>query len=464
MQKAYEKYKESGVEWIGNVPNHWEPIRLKFLGALYSGLSGKKGDDFRKEDSEFNHNYIPFTNIANNFEIDLEKLDSVEIFPDENQNQVEKNDLFFLMSSENYDDIGKTAILLDDTENTYLNSFCKGFRLFDNKDLDAKFLNYLLSGDVYRKILSIEAKGFTRINLQMGKIQNLPVVIPASKMEQSKIAAFLDYHTTLIDSLIDKKEKLIEKLQEQRQAIINEAVTKGLNPGAELKDSRIDWLGNIPKHWKFIKISSVAKQNQYSITGGPFGSDLKNEEFTPEGVRIIQLQNIGVGEFRDHYKIYTSEEKADELFSCNIFPGDLIIAKMADPVARACIMPDFDRRYIMASDGIRFEVNDEKVSSKFLEYAINSKYFNFQAELKSTGTTRLRIGLTEFKKLKLLLPPRAEQDIILEFLEGKDSSIKKSIDSINISIQKLKEYRQSLISEAVTGKIDVRDWQKPNDS
>lgn len=327
-----------------------------------------------------------------------------------------------------------------------------------NEYLDSKYLfYYLLASRNY--ILSL-AYGGGQPNISQDIIKKLWITT-LTLSEQTQIATYLDYHTGKIDQLIAKKESLIQKLQEQRQAIINEAVTKGLNPDVEMKDSGIEWLGEIPEHWKFIKISSVAKDNRYSITGGPFGSDLKNEEFTPEGVRIIQLQNIGVGAFRDSYKIYTSEEKADELFSCNIFPGDLIIAKMAEPVARACIMPDFDNRYIMASDGIRFEVDEDKASTKFLEYAINSKYFNFQAELKSTGTTRLRIGLTEFKKLKLLLPPREEQKKILAFLELKDSSIKNSINYLYNSIEKLKDYRQSLISEAVTGKIDVRDWEKP---
>jgi len=216
------------------------------------------------------------------------------------------------------------------------------------------------------------------------------------------------------------------------------------------KDSGVEWLGEIPEHWSLRNFEIVAKKDRYSITGGPFGSDLKNQEYTEKGVRIIQLQNIGVGEFRNDYKIYTSEEKANQLFSSNIFPGEIIIAKMADPVARACIIPDFDKRYVMASDGIRLEVDTDQFNVKFIEYSINSKYFNFQAELNSTGTTRSRIGLSTLKKLKIILPSLAEQTQIAFFINHKVSIINQLITEKESLIAKLQEKRKALINEVVT--------------
>lgn len=216
------------------------------------------------------------------------------------------------------------------------------------------------------------------------------------------------------------------------------------------KGSGIEWLGEIPEHWSLRNLEIVAKKDRYSITGGPFGSDLKNEEYTEKGVRIIQLQNIGVGEFRDDYKIFTSEDKANQLSSSNIFPGEIIIAKMADPVARACIIPDFDERYIMASDGIRLEVNTEQYDVKYIVYSINSKYFNFQAELNSTGTTRLRIGLSTLKKLKIILPTLAEQNQIAIFINHKTSIIDQLISEKSTLISQLQEKRKALIYEVIT--------------
>ena len=164
--------KDSAVEWIGEVPEHWEVKRLKELGFLFSGLSGKKGDDFTDE-HEFSSNFIPFVNIANNQYISTTDIKKVIVYPNEKQNKVKKNDLFFLMSSENHEDIGKSALLKVDIVDTYLNSFCRGFR-FTKKDIVANFVNYLLTSVKCRNSISVEGKRFTRINLKIEKINNLP--------------------------------------------------------------------------------------------------------------------------------------------------------------------------------------------------------------------------------------------------------------------------------------------------
>ncbi|WP_299060106.1 restriction endonuclease subunit S [uncultured Polaribacter sp.] len=429
--KKYEVYKESGIEWMKEIPDNWLNIRLRYLCDI---TTGDKDTINQVVDGEF-----PFYVRSK----DIKKINSFS-----------------------YD--GEAILTAGDGDickiwhyvNEKFDFHQRVYMLYNFKSVNGKFLYYFLKENFIHEVLKLSAKS-TVDSLRLPMFLNFPLCIPENSKEQTQIANYLDHKTTIIDGLIDKKEQLIKKLQAQRKAIINEAVTKGLNKNAKMKNSGIEWLGEIPEHWSFISISKVAKSNRYSITGGPFGSDLKQEEYTEKGVRIIQLQNIGVGEFKNKYKIFTTEKKADELFSCNVFPGDLIIAKMADPVARACIVPNFDERFIMASDGIRFEVDETKCYVKFLEYAINSKYLNFQAELKSTGTTRLRIGLTEFKKFKLLLPNLKEQAKILFFIENKGGIIIKSVSLLKNQIKKLKAYRQAIISEAVTGKIDVRDWQAP---
>ncbi len=214
--------KDSGIEWIGKVPEHWDIKRLKELGFLYSGLSGKKGDDFTDE-HEFSSNFIPFVNIANNKNISLTDLKKVIIYPNESQNKVRKNDLFFLMSSENYEDIGKSSILREDIEDTYLNSFCRGFRI-TKKGMFANFINYLLSSDRYRSAISVEGKGFTRINLKIEKINDLLIIMPPYK-EQKAISDYLDIKTTHIDRIVETVNAQIQKLKDLRKTLINDVVT-----------------------------------------------------------------------------------------------------------------------------------------------------------------------------------------------------------------------------------------------
>lgn len=199
-------------------------FRLKNLGYLYSGLSGKSANDFNQSENESNKSFIPFTNIANNIYLKKDHLGTVVIDENENHNKVQKGDIFFLMSSEGYEDIGKSAILDDDLEETYLNSFCKGYRV-TNKKANPYFLNYLLLSDSYRKQLTIEGKGFTRINLKMEKVNDFKVYLPNSIDEQIKIVEFLDQKTQTIDNIVININKQIEALKELRKTLINDVVT-----------------------------------------------------------------------------------------------------------------------------------------------------------------------------------------------------------------------------------------------
>lgn len=199
-------------------------FRLKDLGYLYSGLSGKSGSDFNQEENPNNKGFIPFTNIANNTYLKKDHLGTVVVSDNENQNKVKKEDIFFLMSSESYEDIGKSAILDDELNETYLNSFCKGYRV-TNRKVNPYFLNYLLLSDNYRQQLIIDGKGFTRINLKMEKVNDFIVFIPNTIEEQNKIVSFLDNKTQTIDKIVSNINTQIQTLKELRKTLINDAVT-----------------------------------------------------------------------------------------------------------------------------------------------------------------------------------------------------------------------------------------------
>lgn len=217
------KLKDSEIEWIGKIPEHWEVKRLKDIGFLYSGLSGKSGDDFNQGIQGNSEYYIPFVNVANNFFIDHNALSPVLMDENEKQNKVRKGDLFFLMSSENYEDIGKSAVLIEDLKNTYLNSFCKGFRVI-KKNIHSNFLNYQFNSSSFRNILRVQGKGFTRINLKIEKVTDFKLIIPP-KSEQIAIAEYLDEKTQKIDSIASNIKVQIETLKELRKTLINDVVT-----------------------------------------------------------------------------------------------------------------------------------------------------------------------------------------------------------------------------------------------
>jgi type I restriction enzyme S subunit len=214
-------------------------------------------------------------------------------------------------------------------------------------------------------------------------------------------------------------------------------------------------------------IETVDKNVKWSFTGGPFGSDLKSDDYTEDGVRIIQLQNIGDGSFLNDYAIYTSEDKADQLLSCNIYSNEIILSKMGDPVARACKMPLSDKRYLMASDGIRYVPDEKKYSKDFLFFSINHPSFRKQAIVNSTGSTRKRIGLTELRNLKFNVPSKQEQEKIASFFSSVDSKIEQLGKKKTLLEQYKKGVMQKIFSQELRfhpkGTSSLRSGRKIDD-
>ena len=318
------------------------------------------------------------------------------------------------------------------------------YDVFEAKNCIPEFLDYMMNSYEFHKQIYSRAQGGTRLALKYESLSKFKIICPTLP-EQKKIVSIL----TSVDEVIETTQKQIDKLQDLKKAIMNELLTKGIGH-TEFKDSE---LGKIPKGWQIIKLSDINDQSdRYSFTGGPFGSDLKSQDYTKKGVRIIQLQNIGDGQFLNKYKIYTSKEKADELKSCNIFPGDIIISKMGDPVARATIIPAFDTRYLMASDGIRLSINKIKYDIKFILESINHYTVRNQAELSSTGSTRKRIGLVELRKLKIAAPTFSEQKKIASIVK----SIDKQIENKEEKLQQTQSLKKSLMQDLLTGKVRAK--------
>ena len=215
--------KDSGVKWVGAIPSHWETNKLGYLGTFYGGLSGKSGGDFHQANHPGNKPYIPYTNIYRNTYISENHFDFVVIANGENQNKVEKFDLLFLMSSETHEDLGKCCILTEEADELYLNSFCRGLRI-TNASAFPLFINYQLLGRVFKELISIEGRGFTRINLRQGALKNTPVFLPPVN-EQKQIVAHLDKRTKQIDALIAAETRRITLLNEYKESLVSSAVT-----------------------------------------------------------------------------------------------------------------------------------------------------------------------------------------------------------------------------------------------
>jgi type I restriction enzyme, S subunit len=313
-----------------------------------------------------------------------------------------------------------------------------------NNTISTDYIQQYLSSEIGRKSLLKDLVGSAQQVINLNSLKKVLVAIPPLK-EQQKIASIL----STVDKKIESIDKRIEETEKLKRGLMQTLLTKGIGH-TEFKDSKI---GRIPKVWSVRPlIETTDKKDRYSFTGGPFGSNLKSEHYTEEGIRVIQLQNIGDGEFLNDHFIYTSEEKADELKSCNIYPKEIIIAKMADPLARACKMPEGQKRYLMCSDGIRLKIDSEKYDNDFILFTINSKYFRKNAEKAGTGTTRLRIGLSSLKNLPLAIPPLQEQQKIASILSTTDEKLQVLQEKKGL----FNTLKKGLMQQLLTGQMRVK--------
>lgn len=441
--KKYDSYKDSGIEWIGEIPEHWTLKKLKFIGNLYSGLSGKSGSDFSAEPTSNTKPFINFTNVANNKYIVSDNFGHVRLDENENQNKVEKGDLLFLMSSENQEEVGKSALLNNDFGELYLNSFCKGLRISDS-EIYPNFLNYLLNSSILSQIVSLEGRGFTRINLRMEGVQNLPILYP-SLNEQTAIANYLDQKTTQIDNLIAKKERLIQLLEEERTAIINQAVTKGLpaeerlkaglDPNVPMKDSGIEWLGEIPEHWEVKKLKYVA--NLISI---------KTSE-KPE--YVIALENIESWTGKIIGNPFENEMQGEaQLFE----KGDVLFNKLRPYLAKVTLA---DKKGGAMGELLILRPN-KFVTSEFLFQRLRSEMIITVVDGSTYGTKMPRASWDKFiSLLEFGIPTIEEQNEIVKFISNNELTLDSLSHKYQQEIELLKEYKTALISEVVTGKVDV---------
>ncbi len=434
MEKAYETYKDSGVEWIGKIPESWKSVSLKWISNITKGRKPKVDYD------ESCENLLPYL--------------SMEFLRNKTSNptyaSIDEKGLVFV-------DDGDILILWDGSKAGEIVKAKKGalsstmakIDLTDS-DFESTYLNYLLQ--LGEKHIQENTIGMGIPHVSGDVLKGLKMLLPP-KQEQTQIAAYLDYHTQLIDTLISKKESLIQKLQEQRQAIINEAVTKGLNKNVALKDSGIEWLGNIPEHWEVTSIKNIL---DIPITDGPHTTP----KLYDEGIPFISAESIRNNEIDFNRKRGYISEEDYELFSKKYTPkiNDIYMVKSGATTGNIGIVKT-EEKFTIWSPLAVFRAKGEKVFYEYLFYYLQSSLFKYQVELNWSFGTQQNIGMGVLSNLKISYPSVAEQQNTISFIKNSALKIEISIEKIQTSIQKLKAYRQSLISEAVTGKIDVRDWE-----
>ena len=443
----YPEYKDSGVEWLGEVPAHWDifPIKrdLEFLTSGSRGWASHYADDGAA--------FIRIGNLTrDHIHLDLTDLQCVNV-PEGSEGErtkVKTGDVLFSITAY----LGSVAVVPDDIETAYVSQHVALARLFQRKLLPS-WVAYVTLSDVGKNYLSSQGYGGTKIQLSLEDVADLLVTAPPL-CEQASITSFLDHETARIDALVEQQQRLIELLKEKRQAVISHAVTKGLDPDVPMKDSGVDGLGEVPTHWEVIKLGLIASEK----CDGPFGSALKSEHYTDHGVRVVRLQNIKSGRYNDSDSAYIDEGYYNRsIAKSDVVSGDVLIAGLGDErniVGRACVAPSGIEPAMVKADCFRFRLIQDKACPEFVAEQLSSGA-EADAGVMASGSTRSRIPLSTMGTRKVALPPMKEQVDICKHLSDVKNTFDLLSEEAELAIRLLQERRSSLISAAVTGKIDV---------
>ncbi len=350
--------------------------------------------------------------------------------------------------------LGKIGLVPDEIRNS--NITANLMRLSPKRrKVIPKYMTCLLESYFFQNILEVASDQTTIKTITVPDLVSTILPIP-SLHEQQSIANYLDSKTHKIDTLIEKKQKQIELLKEQRTAVINHAVTKGLNLDVKMKDSGIEWLGEIPAHWKVKHFKHLLKRKKGSIKTGPFGSQLKGGDFIDSGIRVYNQRTVLDNDFQNG-KNFISREKYVSLKSFEVFPGDILITSRGT-IGKCAIVPENYDIGVLHPCLIRLQVDSAIILNEYLKLFIQeSECFKESILFESDATTIEVIYSDTLKNVRIPLPPLNEQQKILKKIELETGKIESFMDTLQREIKYFKEYRTTLISDAVTGKIDVRD-------
>jgi type I restriction enzyme S subunit len=425
MMKAYPEYKTATVKGVDEIPLQWNPMKFRHLFTIGRGLGITK--------ENLQETGIPCVNYGEihskyGFELDIEKHPlkcvSEEYISSSPNSLLNKGDLVFADTSEDLEGSGNfTQLVSDDTTFAgYHTIIARQLKNHDNR-----FLAYALDSEYYRNQVRRAVKGVKVFSITQAILKDTSILLPSIE-EQKAISSYLDVNTDRIDSLISEKENFLKLLSEKRQALISHVVTKGLNPSVPMKDSGVEWIGDIPMGWEAVKLKYLCKLQ----TGNKNTEDAKPEAEYDFFVRSQSVKKINS---------YSADCEAI------LTAGDGVgVGKVYHYVNGKF---DYHQRVYMMN-------NFKRVTGKWFFYYLSSMFHKVAMDGGSKSTVD-SLRMPVFTNFMICIPPIEEQENLVREIASQSYNIDKLIKETNNSIELLKEHRTALISAAVTGKIDVRE-------
>ncbi len=448
--KKYEAYKDSGVEWLGEIPSHWLCISLKNIEPYNSQMVQTGPFGAQLHASDYVDEGVPLILIKNVRNLAIDDSDIPKISAEDAKRlsiyRVEVGDIVFSRVGS----IGRIAKVTEKERGWLISGQMLRLRLGSNS-LNPAYSVYALSSKIVEDYVTYYSVGSTRDSINTEILMNLKIPLPPLE-EQKRIAAFLDKETTKIDTLIDKQEQLIALLQEKRQAIISHAVTRGLNPNAKMKDSGIEWLEEVPEHWEVKKLKFVARIQ-------PSNVDKKSKENEKEVLLCNYTDVYYNEEITADLSLMKATASDVQIRKFTLKRGDTIITKDSeDPndIAVPAYVPQ-DLEGVVCGYHLALLRPGKGTCGGYLKRVMDTQYARSVFATRANGITRYGLGTYAISNFILPLPPLEEQKQIAAFLDKETTKIDTLIEKCETAIELLKERRPALIAAAVTGKIDVRD-------
>lgn len=438
--QTYPEYKDSKGSWLGSIPSHWIPIPLKRVCTLCTGLTPPTSNE---------SNYV-------NHDSELPWVRPEDISEENNETKASK-----FLSQEGWGLMrvvskGSTLICCIGTigKSGYVQS-----DVTTNQQITAASFHYSQKFNYYlvqaaKEIMKETATGNVILILNSERLGGIPFLsIP--QQEADKIAKFLDHETAKIDQLIEKQQQLIKLLKEKRQAVISHAVTKGLNPDAPMKDSGVKWLGEVPAHWDVLPIKYIVST---PVTDGPH----ETPDFHDEGIPFVSAEAISSGKV-DFNKIRAHISEEDNVrYSLKYSPKkyDIYMVKSGATTGITAIV-ETEKVFNIWSPLAVIRCNKDSYPYFVLNF-LRSLNFQEAVELNWSFGTQQNIGMGVIENLHVVKPPIVEAKQIVKELNSEHEIYDSIIEKVSKQIELMKERRTALISAAVTGKIDVRNWENPD--
>jgi type I restriction enzyme S subunit len=439
---VYPEYKPSGVEWVGEVPKHWH---VKPLFGVATTESVKNEDGEEKNVLSLSYGNIIRRDVDKNFGLLPESFNTYQL--------VNLGELILRLTDLQND---KRSLRVGHAKergiitSAYLKLIAKEGELTDC------YLYQLLHSYDTTKVFYGMGGGL-RQSMKFEEMRRLLILVP-SLDEQQKIANFLDHETAKIDTLIAKQQQLITLLKEKRQAVISHAVTKGLNPNAPMRDSGVEWLGEVPVHWTVAQL----KFNTLEMQTGPFGSQLHAEDYVVDGIPLINPAHMTAGKILPDSKVTVDKETQNRLKRHKLSAGEIIFARRGE-LGRCAIVTSEQEGWLCGTGSLKAKLN-ERLIPEYAYLLITSDGVISELSLESKGSTMDNLNTETLGRVRMPVPPIHEQDDILKYVENVAGKYKSLISSAEKAIGLMQERRTALISAAVTGKIDLRNWLVPETS